>query len=596
MHRSPCAPNCIKFIASIALLPPLEPTQWVHVDDLCAVRRCATADLPVLFSPPFDSLIGQLFGLSITAINTHTLNMTEPSKSAITVTGGELERKTVWHRLRRFPLCRGIIADVRDRLPYYRSDWTDAWNYRVIPATILTYFTNIFPAIAFAQDMFDRTDNSYGVNEVLLASALAGVVFGVFSGQPLTIVGVTGPISIFNYTVYEIIKPLDIPFFPFMFWISIWGMICHFIISMTNSVSALKYVTKFPCDIFGMFINIVYLIKGVEILSRQFTAQDNGASGFASVVVAMAMGIVGFAGNSFNETNYFNRHVRQFIVDYTTPGCVVFFSGFIHFGGYLNNVELAKLPITKAFRPTGREHWIDVSGLRVNDVFLALPFGIILAILFYFDHSISALMAQDEKYKLKKPSAFHYDLFLLGIVTGIAGLLGIPCPNGLIPQAPLHTESCLVRDKKGRVTGCVEQRFTNTVQGLMLFGTMTRPLLVCLGNIPQCVLAGMFFIMGSTGLNGNEIFNRIRLLCRHDKADTSPLSHVPQKKLYLFVMFSLLGTAAEVGIVQTKGSIGFPLVLLLSVILTMWFPKVFTREELDIMDGPVAHENTLKNL
>ena len=30
---------------------------------------------------------------------------------------------------------RGMMNDIRHRLPYYRSDWTDAWNYRVVPAT-----------------------------------------------------------------------------------------------------------------------------------------------------------------------------------------------------------------------------------------------------------------------------------------------------------------------------------------------------------------------------------------------------------------------------------------------------------------------------
>ena len=38
-------------------------------------------------------------------------------------------------------LGAGIIADVRARGPWYFSDWTDAWNYRVVPATALTFFS-----------------------------------------------------------------------------------------------------------------------------------------------------------------------------------------------------------------------------------------------------------------------------------------------------------------------------------------------------------------------------------------------------------------------------------------------------------------------
>jgi hypothetical protein len=33
-----------------------------------------------------------------------------------------------------------MIDDVKRRLPYYRSDWRDGWDYRVIPATVYMYF------------------------------------------------------------------------------------------------------------------------------------------------------------------------------------------------------------------------------------------------------------------------------------------------------------------------------------------------------------------------------------------------------------------------------------------------------------------------
>ena len=36
---------------------------------------------------------------------------------------------------------RGILRDIKARGPYYVSDWTDAWNYRVVPATALTFFS-----------------------------------------------------------------------------------------------------------------------------------------------------------------------------------------------------------------------------------------------------------------------------------------------------------------------------------------------------------------------------------------------------------------------------------------------------------------------
>jgi len=66
-------------------------------------------------------------------------------------------------------------------------------------------------------------------------------------------------------------------------------------------------------------------------------------------------------------------------------------------------------------------------------------------------------MAQGSEFPLRKPPGFHWDFFLLGICTFIAGLVGIPAPNGLIPQAPIHTQSLVV---KGRLIKSVEDEET----------------------------------------------------------------------------------------------------------------------------------------
>lgn len=42
-----------------------------------------------------------------------------------------------WWRIRLF---RGMINDIKRRAPYYWNDWTDAWDYRIVPATIYMYF------------------------------------------------------------------------------------------------------------------------------------------------------------------------------------------------------------------------------------------------------------------------------------------------------------------------------------------------------------------------------------------------------------------------------------------------------------------------
>lgn len=516
---------------------------------------------------------------------------------------------------------RGVLNDIRARIPYYPSDFKDAFNYRVIPSAVFIFFTNLLPAIAFAQDMFDRTDNLYGVNEVLMSSAMAGVVFGLFSGQPLCIVGVTGPISIFSYTVYELMKPRGTPFFPFMCWIYLWLMVMHIAVALFNWVLFLKIISNFSCEVFGFFICIVYCQKAVQILDRQF--QTNGsASGFCSVMLALLMVIFGLGSSVFgSELHYFKPWTRKIFVDYGVPLAVVFFTGFIHFGGHLSDVTLAHLPVTAAFHPTsnavevGRTHgWFihfwPGENISVADMFLAIPYAILLTFLFYFDHNVSSLMCQLKQFPLKKPASFHWDFMLLGITTGVAGIMGLPAPNGLIPQAPLHTTSLVVHDlKTGVAKSVVEQRVTNTAQGLFTFVMMSGPFLVVLGLIPQAILAGLFLIMGINGLHGSIVVDKIRFLfldadyikedpqCPQLYRDLHAIPKDKRKWLHLYILLQVIAGLAEFAITLTKGAVGFPGVLMFFAICAKWvWPLLIPKEDLEYLDGAVAEDFIIKSL
>lgn len=47
-------------------------------------------------------------------------------------------------------------------------------------------------------------DNYIGVGECLLISAVNGLIFAVFASQPLLIVGATGPLMIFDLSLYQV--------------------------------------------------------------------------------------------------------------------------------------------------------------------------------------------------------------------------------------------------------------------------------------------------------------------------------------------------------------------------------------------------------
>lgn len=114
------------------------------------------------------------------------------------------------------------------------------------PFGIATNATSLLPAIAFTLDMYRRTGEFYGINEALFASALAAMVFSILACQPLTIVGVTGLIALFNYTIYDIVGQYDISLYPqVMAWTGIWAAIFHWIVALLNLSDYMGYITDF---------------------------------------------------------------------------------------------------------------------------------------------------------------------------------------------------------------------------------------------------------------------------------------------------------------------------------------------------------------
>jgi hypothetical protein len=229
-------------------------------------------------------------------------------------------------------------------------------------------------------------------------------------------------------------------------------------------------------------------------------------------------------------------------------------------------------------------------------------------LLFYYDHNLSSLTAQAKQFPLKKPGGFHWDFFLLGITTIISAILGLPYPNGLVPQAPVHTDACtnyetslqlistsetdssgehiLIRKAVLAPTSVHEQRLTHFLMSLLLIGTMTGPLLLVLATIPRALFAGVFFVVGWGSVESNGITHKLMFLLReHRFIDPQE----PLRQIMHYVFWQLWGVFASVAISQTIAAIGFP-VIIMALIPLRWLllPKLLKPLELKIMDDLTA--------
>jgi hypothetical protein len=187
--------------------------------------------------------------------------------------------------------------------------------------------------------------------------------------------------------------------------------------------------------------------------------------------------------------------------------------------------------------------------------------------------------------------------------------LGLPLPNGLVPQAPVHTDSLSeyqsnleiitttsgegteIRKQSLTIRHVVEQRVTHFVMALALIGTMTGPLLTVLGTMPRAIFSGVFFVVGWGSIEGNGMLHKLLYLLQENRflARGDPLFAIRRKKIAFYLALQAMGVAVTVAISMTIAAIGFPLLICL-LIPFRWklIPRWFTIEELDTLDALTA--------
>lgn len=101
--------------------------------------------------------------------------------------------------------CGGLALDIKRRAKFYLSDFKDGFNVQCLLTSIFLYFSVFAPNIAFGSILDKKTDGWLGVSEVIFATCLCGILFGLLAGQPLIIIGVTGPVLVFEQTIYKVI-------------------------------------------------------------------------------------------------------------------------------------------------------------------------------------------------------------------------------------------------------------------------------------------------------------------------------------------------------------------------------------------------------
>ncbi|KAK1278711.1 putative boron transporter 2 [Acorus gramineus] len=359
---------------------------------------------------------------------------------------------------------RGIKNDLRGRLMCYKQDWTGGFSAGISILAPVTYifFASAIPVISFGEQLERDTDGILTAVQTLASTAICGVIHSIIGGQPLLILGVAEPTVIMYTFMFSFAK--DRPdlgpklFLAWTGWVCMWTAALLFFMAILGACSIINRFTRIAGELFGLLIAMLFMQQAVKGLVDEFRTpkRENKKSiefipswrfgnGMFALVLSFGLLFTALRSRKARSWRYGSGWLRGFIADYGVPLMVLVWTGvsYIPSGSVPSGIP-RRLYSPNPWSPGAYENWTVIKEmLDVPIVYIIGAFipATMIAVLYYFDHSVASQLAQQKEFNLRKPPSFHYDLLLLGFMVILCGLIGIPPANGVIPQSPMHTKS-----------------------------------------------------------------------------------------------------------------------------------------------------------
>ncbi|XP_038595453.1 sodium bicarbonate cotransporter 3-like [Micropterus salmoides] len=97
----------------------------------------------------------------------------------------------------------GLVNDVRRKAPFLWSDIRDAVSLQCLASVLFLYCACMSPVITFGGLLGEATKGNISAIESLFGASMTGVAYSLFAGQPLTILGSTGPVLVFEKILFK---------------------------------------------------------------------------------------------------------------------------------------------------------------------------------------------------------------------------------------------------------------------------------------------------------------------------------------------------------------------------------------------------------
>ncbi|XP_037649626.1 sodium-driven chloride bicarbonate exchanger-like isoform X14 [Sebastes umbrosus] len=160
----------------------------------------------------------------------------------------------------------GLIMDIKRKLPFYWSDIRDSFSLQCLASVLFLYCACMSPVITFGGLLGEATKGNISAIESLFGASLTGVAYSLFSGQPLTILGSTGPVLVFEKILFKFCTDYGLSYLSLRTSIGLWTAFLCLVLVATDASSLVCYITRFTEEAFAALICIIFIYEALEKL------------------------------------------------------------------------------------------------------------------------------------------------------------------------------------------------------------------------------------------------------------------------------------------------------------------------------------------
>ncbi|KAM9027396.1 solute carrier family 4 member 11 isoform 2-T3 [Ara ararauna] len=543
---------------------------------------------------------------------------------------------------------KGISDDIARRFPVYALDFTDGiiGNNKAIGKYITTmiflYFACLLPSIAFGSLNDENTGGVIDVQKTIVGQCIGGLLYALFSGQPLVVLLTTAPLALYINVIRGICDDYNLDFSAFYAWIGLWNSFFLVMYSLFNFSLLMKLFKRSTEEIIALFISITFVLdafKGIiKVFKKYYYSGRTGESylekaptdaipslginttflmnssvsrsmslenqtgthdvhyGRETAVLSLMLMLgtlwLGHTLYQFKKSPYLHARVREILSDCALPISVLTFSAV---GSYIfKEIEMSKFN----YNPSESLFVLaPVQSLSIGSVMSAMGLGFLLSMLFFIEQNIVASLTNAPENRLVKGTAYHWDLLLVALINTGLSVFGLPWIHAAFPHSPMHVRALAYveeRVESGHIYETIvsvkETRLTSLVANFLV-GLSLLLLPFPLQWIPKPVLYGLFLYIALTSIDGNQLFERVALLLKEQTAypPTHYIRRVPQRKIHYFTGLQVLQLLILCGFGMSPlpyMKMIFPLIMIGMIpIRYNLLPRIIEAKYLDAMDA-----------